>query len=581
LAPRPPTEPRDRVAGAQLPVPIPASDLPDPGRAARGPAISALLFAAAVATGAWLRLDQLSLQVIGDDEWHAVFFLRDHGYGEILRSFGDSDHSIPLTLYCKLVADTVGLSELAMRAPVLLFGMLALVLIPWLLSDHVGARTSLVFSALLAISPLHVYFSRYARPYSAMLLFGVVGVLAFERWWRTGLRRWAAVYAACAILGPWFMPVVAPFLLAPFVYALLPKRDGSRWRSRLARLVPLGLAVSLGIGVLLGPPTWHSLHGLQLRAGESSLAASSLPTAFQLVSGTATHATAFGVAALAFAGALSLARTCPTLLLYALFPTAVQLAALAILRPAELGSAIVLVRYTLPASAFALLLVAEGCTFLDQRLGVAWHRWPNLLFSAGVCSALLASGPLISCFDRSNASWYRPNSFTNHGLFQYDYDKDDRRSTAESHAQSGWEFYRKLAQTADLPGARLERVVEAPAYVDWGRSPFVLYQQIHKRPVSIGYVHQPGAGRGELHLPWPDPRFRFHNLVHLADHERMREQGVRYVVLHKRSRTGAVPRGSSGLDWVAPWISAYSERFGAPCHEDEGVIVFDLRRSAP
>ena len=37
----------------------------------------------AVAFGAYLRLDRIAAQVLADDEWHALVFMKDHGYGAI------------------------------------------------------------------------------------------------------------------------------------------------------------------------------------------------------------------------------------------------------------------------------------------------------------------------------------------------------------------------------------------------------------------------------------------------------------------------------------------------------------------
>src|SRR2546426_6677733 len=82
----------------------------------------------AVAVGAAIRLDQIREQIVLDDEWHALF-----GYRRILTHFGWTDVCIPLAVYDKLVADTVGLSEMGMRLPVLLAGIGTLFVLPLML----------------------------------------------------------------------------------------------------------------------------------------------------------------------------------------------------------------------------------------------------------------------------------------------------------------------------------------------------------------------------------------------------------------------------------------------------------------
>src|SRR5476649_1386057 len=77
--------------------------------------------------GIWLRLHDLGGQVVQDDEWHAIHKLMTAGYGEIFRSFGYADHSIPLTLLYKAMAATLGLDEVNMR---LLQAVAGIALIP-------------------------------------------------------------------------------------------------------------------------------------------------------------------------------------------------------------------------------------------------------------------------------------------------------------------------------------------------------------------------------------------------------------------------------------------------------------------
>ena len=63
------------------------------------------LTAAGLAGGA-IRGYQLRSQILADDEWHAVHKLLDDGYLSIAIDFGFYNHSIGLTLFYRLMADT-------------------------------------------------------------------------------------------------------------------------------------------------------------------------------------------------------------------------------------------------------------------------------------------------------------------------------------------------------------------------------------------------------------------------------------------------------------------------------------------
>jgi hypothetical protein len=113
-----------------------------------------LLVGAIIARTA-LRFYQLSEQIIADDDWHALQAARDLG-SSIAMHFGGSDVSIPMALYDKVVMGTVGLSEWLMRAPVVFFGLLALVCFPLILRALFDRTTKTLFGWLLAISPVHI-----------------------------------------------------------------------------------------------------------------------------------------------------------------------------------------------------------------------------------------------------------------------------------------------------------------------------------------------------------------------------------------------------------------------------------------
>lgn len=183
------------------------------------------------------------------------------------------DHGIPLTLLYKALADTVGLSELGMRLPVLAFGLAAVAIFPLLIRGPLGRRASGLFAGLLAIAPVHVYYSRYARAYSIALFLAFVGVVAFVRWWSGSGRRWAALYAAYAVLAPWWHLAFLPGVLAPLAVAAAE----GLWRPVVAgrpshpALLRLGSLVAAGLVLLLAAPTIADWQGIALKLNRQTL----------------------------------------------------------------------------------------------------------------------------------------------------------------------------------------------------------------------------------------------------------------------------------------------------------------------
>ena len=112
-----------------------------------------LAFLLLVVIGSYLRLDQFTLQVLLDDEWHVIHQLLYKTPLELYQTFGEADFSIPLALLYWLELKLFGLSELAMRWPMMLAGISALIIFPFYTRNYIDDKATLVFLFLLAISP--------------------------------------------------------------------------------------------------------------------------------------------------------------------------------------------------------------------------------------------------------------------------------------------------------------------------------------------------------------------------------------------------------------------------------------------
>ncbi|HEY2094427.1 MAG TPA: glycosyltransferase family 39 protein [Thermoanaerobaculia bacterium] len=138
-----------------------------------------LLAAAAIALAAFLRFDQLGApcywldEILGDtlttNAAHAPWWRWIIGF--------EPEHG-PLYYATQLGSRVFGRSEFAGRLVPALCGVAA-VAVAALIARKIGERAGGVFAvaAITAMSPLHVYFSREARPYGLILLLSTVALL--------------------------------------------------------------------------------------------------------------------------------------------------------------------------------------------------------------------------------------------------------------------------------------------------------------------------------------------------------------------------------------------------------------------
>lgn len=521
----------------------------------------------AVVVGLLLRTYQFSDQILADDEWHAIHALRLDSYVWIFSHFGKSDHSIPLTLLYKALADTVGLTENRMRAPMLLCGIAALAVFPLLVRRCIGSPAAAAFAWLLAISPLHVYFSRYARPYAiTMFLAGVAVVAAFE-WRSSGSRRWAAVYAGAAVVAPYFHLAVLPAVLAPLLFAITEWAAGPALGRRrpLRPVLAVGGIVAAGLTALLIVPVVVDADALTGKAGMSRTTAATFAGAAQLLAGSADLRVVVAMALLSLGGAVVLARRAPRLVLYFGLVAACQLAPPLLTHPTDIGVPIVLVRYCLPLLPVFLACVAVGLVASEEVARRAVPAWPRGALPTVVVGGLFAFGPL-------PAIYHAPNNWTNHALYQYTYDPTDPHSPAEYVRPKRLpDFYRRLA--AQPPGSLL--IVEAPWHYAWAENPYPHLQAVHRQRMQVGFVATRDRFQRAGEWPDSDSRIRFRNALHVADAAELRERRVRYVIFHRHLLDELPGRRAASVD-VEPWIRQYTRDYGAPVYDDAEIAVFDV-----
>jgi uncharacterized membrane protein len=526
---------------------------------------------AAVVFGAALRSYQLSIQIPLDDEWHALHSVALYDYGHLLTHFGWTNHSLPLTLYDRLVADTFGLSEFWLRLPVFAAGVASILVLPLLVRPWAGAATADVFAWLLAVSPHHVYMSRYARPYSLALLLSLTAAAALPLAAR--LPRFVWVSAVAASLAPYFhLSTLAPVLAV----AAFPLWRASPVPRTTARAVAVRL--TLGLVVLLGPPLLYSHEQLGHLLEWEQPGLATLNGAWQLAIG-GPRFLAWGMLSLAGVGLIVVRREQRSLTGYFAFVGLSAVAAAFLVHPVGIASPGVFLRYCAVTFTLGLLAVAVGIVAVVRRS----HPWLSTL--AGPAAALLWLG-----FGPWPRTQWSPNAWTNHpavqGVFAHDVCAGGRAPR----------FYEILREDRP-PGS--ERLVEAPWFLSGALVPFHCYQKVHRQDMLIGFIGEDARGiaglprAGELPLlSTRPPRFRFRSFVYVGDHEELARRGVTMVAFHHRLvdevflppsledlRRHAEQATADDSVTVQAWIRRYRHRYGPPVFDDATLTVFRIAES--
>jgi mannosyltransferase len=143
----------------------------------------------------------------------------------------------------------LGRSEIAVRLPSVLAGTISIPLVFGVARFWLGPAVGLLTAGLLAISPLHVWYSQEARPYALFIALALASVWFAQRL----LRRPADfslqigfVLSASATLYCHLLAI--PFLLFLALYVLLNAQPGWRWRT---------LLLFGAIGVLTAPQLYQ------------------------------------------------------------------------------------------------------------------------------------------------------------------------------------------------------------------------------------------------------------------------------------------------------------------------------------
>ena len=186
--------------------------------------------------GAAVRIAGLRWQILIDDEVHALRVALGRTLEQIFSRYSIVDVSIPLTALDRVLLDLgVPLTEMTLRLPSLVAGLLALALIPWLLRERLSGPVLLLLGLLLALSPWLIFYSRFARPYMPVTLTAFLALALYRRFSSDGKWLDGLGYASFGALSIWLFFLSAPLVLAPALQGLFPGRDTNEEQKRDSR----------------------------------------------------------------------------------------------------------------------------------------------------------------------------------------------------------------------------------------------------------------------------------------------------------------------------------------------------------
>lgn len=446
--------------------------------------------------GILLRCWHWSSQLLLDDEWHALNFVLTRSFTDVLQQQGMGANSIPINIWTWIVLHTTGCSEALLKLPSLIASILALFLIPWLVKRLWGNHVSTVTAALLAVSPVVIFYGRIARPYAPTMLFAVVSLLLTVAWLRDGRRQDILVSAACGALAVWFhlyaaIPVCAPVLVASYS-CLTGQSGGATTRSAFHHLKIRDLAAAYGVfGVIVVllvvipnilNPWWTDVQGVDHATFDTA------KTVMTLLAGSRSLMLGAVITSLIVAGLILMVRESrivgfafllPFLIFMGVASTTTQDGSHAGIQIARYGISFFPLSFI--AVAFALAKIWD---MVRKRLAPSIARFALPVAGMVVWLPFLATNPLWQIYTT-------PNNFTNHSCYQYRYDPIQWKiASPERDLMRGYSvpydeippvyFDAKL-----LAGAR--GLIETPMLIGDHFNVFYYYQHFHRLPVVTGF----------------------------------------------------------------------------------------------
>ncbi len=210
---------------------------------------------ALLAIGGALRLHRLGEGLWFDEIQTLVDYVR-LPLGRIVTTFDSQNQHLLYSISARLSVAVLGESASALRLPAVIFGTASLWAVYRFGREVSGVRAGLLAATLLTLSYHHVWFSQNARGYTGLLLWTLLGSLAFLKLLRDPQAGWGWIlaYGLTMALGA-YTHITSAFTSAAHALLLVGLTWSGRHRAPKGWIRPaLGLVASGLIGLVLYAP---------------------------------------------------------------------------------------------------------------------------------------------------------------------------------------------------------------------------------------------------------------------------------------------------------------------------------------
>ncbi len=349
------------------------------------------LLASGLALGVTLRVEGIGDAALFGDEYH-TFLSCQESTAKILTTFDDVGSHVVLPLAQKASLALFGDGIVSFRLVALVPGILLLLLAYPLARAFVDPTSALLATLALAVSPIHVYYSRFARSYALGILLGVLFAWVLLRALRAEKRAWGS-WAAVAVLAaslPYTHLTSAGFVAAlGLVALLLVRRRPAGLRPALLAFAAAALVLCVLFAPLLSQVRHYFSGALPEEEKARPLTGFGIP--FLLAGGAAEAWVAFLLVPLGWAALLRSRRDA------AVFAAAAIAGPWLVLVAAQpRGMEYAHARYLLNALPFLVLLAAGGIVSVARFAARNERAGEILALGAGALAlgASFLAGPL-------------------------------------------------------------------------------------------------------------------------------------------------------------------------------------------
>ncbi|MHB0998960.1 MAG: glycosyltransferase family 39 protein [Armatimonadota bacterium] len=159
-----------------------------------------LLLILLIAAG--IRLYRLGAQSIwGDESLTLLFYTAGNSGLDVLQNIWRSGGHPPFYFLIVHYWFELGKSEFMLRFPSVIFGLASIPVMYALTNRLFGRRTALFAASIMALSPIHIWYSQEARMYTLQLLLGLSSILTFVRYQQERRSIDIILYVIFSVLG--------------------------------------------------------------------------------------------------------------------------------------------------------------------------------------------------------------------------------------------------------------------------------------------------------------------------------------------------------------------------------------------